>query len=414
MRNPEVIIIGGGQAGLAMSRSLTAQGIEHLVLERGRIGERWFSERWHSLHLLSTNAQSALPGLPHAGDPDSFMPAQSFGSYLQLYAETIDTPVISGVEVTQVERCGSGYRVSTNAGRWHARAVVIATGACDTPHRPAMAAALAPNILQLSPSQYRTPAQLPPGGVLVVGAASTGLQLAEEIQASGRPVTLAVGDHTRAPRRYRGGDIFDKLEMAGVLDDLASEAGNIEAARRSPSLQLVGRADNRSLNLGTLSRTGVRLAGRLRAIDGAKVSFAGDLAETTAASHRRLLRMLDRIDDAIDANGIAVPAADPEARRPVLTSGDALQLDLRREGIGTVVWATGYTQRYPWLKVPVLASSGEIIHDGGVTASPGLYVLGLVFQRRRRSSFINGCAVDADDLSLLVRRHLELSSRQVA
>src|SRR4029079_10006147 len=178
MRNPDVIIIGGGQAGLAMSRSLRLRGVDHVVLERGRIGERWHSERWHSLNLLTTAAYSALPGLPHAGDPEAFMPAGIFQSYLTTYPRKSRVPAITGVHVSKVERGAYGYRVSTNAGQWQTRAVVVATGACDTPFRPAFAQSLDRSILQVFPSSYREPDQLPDGGVLVVGASPSGSQLA--------------------------------------------------------------------------------------------------------------------------------------------------------------------------------------------------------------------------------------------
>jgi putative flavoprotein involved in K+ transport len=414
MRNPDVIIIGGGQAGLAMSRSLGALGIDHVVLERGRIGEHWYSQRWNSLHLLTTSAMSALPGLAHRGDPDAFMPASAFAAYLQTYAQTMDVPVICGVEVTKVEPAARGYRVSTNAGQWLARSVIIATGACDTPFRPAMASALTPSIAQISPADYREPGQLPKGGVLVVGASSTGVQLAEEIHASGRPVVLAVGDHTRAPRRYRGRDIYAWMETAGILDDPAREGGNLGAARRQPSLQLVGRPDNRDLDLGILSRQGIRLVGRLAAIDGTNAGFSGDLERTTAASQERMVRMLDRIDDCIERNKFDVPAADPAARIPFITASESLTLDLQQASIGAVVWATGYARRYPWLKAPVLDSHGEIIHRSGITALPGLFVLGLTFLRRRRSPFIDGCGLDAEELAPIVNAHLSAPAKQVA
>ena len=414
MCDRDVVIIGGGQSGLVMSRSLAAHGIDHIVLERGRIGERWHSERWHSLHLLTTNEFSALPGLPHKGEPEAFMPARAFAEYLDTYAQAMAAPVITGVEVTEVKPAASGYHIATNAGHWKARVVIVATGACDTPFRPAMAEALAPSIVQMFPAHYREPEQLPEGGVLVVGASSTGVQLAEEIHASGRQVTIAVGDHTRVPRRYRGRDIYAWMDAVGILDDRALEGGNLDAARRQPSLQLVGRSDNRDLHLGILRDQGIRVVGRLAAIGGTKVAFSGDLERTTAASHSRMLRTLERIDDGIIAQGLEASAADPGARTAILAAGDSLTLDLPSEGIRSIVWATGYIRRYPWLKAPVLNARGEIIHRGGVTASPGLYVLGLTFLRRRRSSLIDGCGLDADDLAPTVKGHLDRSVRQVA
>jgi putative flavoprotein involved in K+ transport len=416
MLKTDVVIIGGGQTGLVMSRSLTARGIDHVVLERGRIGERWHSERWNSLHLLTTNAYSALPGLPHKGiDPDAFMPAGVFASYLALYAQEIAAPVMSGVTVTEVKREGSGgFHISTNAGQWQSRAVVVATGACDTPFRPAMADGLASSIFQIAPSDYREPGQLPQGGVLVVGASSTGLQLAEEIHASGRPVTLAVGDHTRMPRRYRGRDIYAWMDAAGILDDPPLASGNLDTARRQPSTQLIGHPDNRDIDLGVLRSQGIRLFGRLLGIDGARVKFSDDLEQTTGASHVRMQRTLKRIDDFISDHGLSIPEADSGTQVPFLATSDSLTLDLQRGGIRSVLWATGYVRRYPWLKMPVLDSCGEIIHHGGVAALPGLYVLGLTFLRRRRSHFIAGCGFDAEDLAPVIRAHLNPSAKQVA
>jgi putative flavoprotein involved in K+ transport len=415
MPRTDVVIVGGGQAGLVMSRSLALRGIDHVVLERGRIGERWHSERWRSLNLLTTNAMSALPGLPHGGsDPDAFMPANAFAAYLERYAQTMAAPVMSGVEVTAAVPAVGGYRVSTTAGEWRSRAIVVATGACQTPFRPQMARALASSMVQVSPTDYWAPDELPQGGVLVVGASSTGAQLAEEIHASGRPVILAVGDHTRVPRRYRGRDIYAWMETAGILDDPAIEGANLDAARRQPSLQLVGRPDNRDLDVCILAQLGVRLVGRLAAIDGANAEFAGDLERTTKASHMRMSRLLDRIDQSIIDRRLEALAANPTARVPFLAAADHMRLDLHREGVRTVVWATGYVRRYPWLKAQVLDGRGEIIHRGGVMASPGLYVLGLTFLRRRRSSFIDGCGLDAEDLVAIVEAHLDQSAREAA
>jgi putative flavoprotein involved in K+ transport len=415
MPRTDVIIVGGGQAGLAMSRSLTLRGIDQVVLERGRIGERWHSERWRSLHLLTTNAMSALPGLPHIGtNPDAFMPAQDFASYLERYARATASPVISGAEVLKVEPVAGGYRVATTAGTWHSRVVVVATGACETPFRPATASALAPSIVQVWPTKYWEPDELPEGGVLVVGASATGLQLAEEIHLSGRPVTLAVGDHTRVRRRYRGRDIYAWMERAGILDDPALEGGNLEAARRQPSLQLVGRPDNRDIDLGVVSGLGVRLVGRLGAIDGTKAAFAGDLDRTTSASHTRMLRILERIDRCIVDRGLEAPDPDPATRVPFLAGGEPVTLDMAREGVQAVVWATGYARLYPWLKAPALDDRGEIIHRGGMAAYPGLYVIGLTFLRRRRSAFIDGCGLDAEDLAPMIQAYLDGWSKKAA
>ena len=277
-----------------------------------------------------------------------------------------------------------------------------------------MASALAPSILQIAPDELLGPDELPKGGVLVVGASSTGVQMAEEIQclwtagdACGR---RSHAHATPLPRRrhlrvdgYRG---HPRRPM--------QETGNLSAARRQPSLQVVGRPDNRDLDLGILSRQGIRLTGRLAGTDGVKAVFSGDLESTTAASHARMLRILDRIDECIDRGGFEAPSADPGVRIPFRASGDPLTLDLRRARIRSVVWATGYIRRYPWLNVPVLDSRGEIVHRGGVATVPGMFVLGLTFLRRRRSPFIGGCGLDAEELAPLVKGHLDLSARRVA
>lgn len=415
MQKTDVIVIGGGQSGLVMSRSLSARGIDHIVLERGRTGERWHSERWRSLNLVTTNAMSALPGLPHAGRaPDGFMPANAFAFYLDAYRKHIAAPIFNGVEVTAVEMLDRSFRVSTTSGQWLTRAVVIATGAWDTPFRPAFAARLAHDIPQVCPADYREPDSLPDGGVLVVGASSTGLQLAEEIHASGRPVTLAVGDHTRAPRRYRGRDIYAWMDAIGMLDEPAVPGARLDAARRQPSLQLAGRPDNRDIDLGMLSGQGVRLAGRLLDMDGGTVRLGDDLERTTVQSDKRMVRLLERIDEAIRSQGHQAPQADAEALRPFFAAGSEQTMDLRREGIRSVVWATGYVRRYPWLKLRVLDHHGDIVHHGGVAAASGLFVLGLNFMRRRRSSFIDGCGADAEELAPIVKAHLNFSALRAA
>jgi putative flavoprotein involved in K+ transport len=411
MRRTDVVVVGGGQAGLAMSRCLVERGVEHVVLERGRIAERWRSERWDSLRLLTPRWQARLPGWSYRGpEPDGFMTRGEVIGFLAAYARSFGAPVRGGVTVTAVEREGDGFRVETDAGAWSAAAVVVATGHCDLPLVPAMAAGLPPDVLQVVPSRYRSPRQLPPGGVLVVGASATGVQLAAELQRSGRPVTLAVGRHTRLPRRYRGRDIQWWLDRTGILDEAADAVADLEAARRQPSLQLVGRDDGRTLDLGTLRDAGVRLAGRAVAVDRARVRFAGDLARSVADAEARLARLLRRIDGFVERGALA-GAPPPEPPRPLRLPAGPAALDLRAEGIRTVLWATGYRRSYPWLRVPVLDGRGEIRHDGGITPVPGLYVLGLQFLRRRKSSFLDGVGADARDLAehlagRLARRHL--------
>lgn len=411
MKRTDTIVIGGGQAGLAMSRCLSERGIEHLVLERGRVAERWRRERWDSLRLLTPNWQSRLPGFRYDGpDPDGYMTASELVGYLERYARSFAPPLLTGTTVERVEPCSFGYRVTTDRGAWEAANVVIATGPCDTPRVPPAAGRLAARVHQTVPSRYKRPEELPPGGVLVVGASASGVQLAEEIHASGRPVTLAVGRHTRMPRTYRGADIMFWLDAMGTLDETAAEAHDLEAARRQPSMQLVGRPDRRTLDLAALERRGIRLVGRVLDAEGERLTFAGDLAETCAHADAKLARLLERIDTFVARVGLGEQVDGPERPAGFQPAPAPRGLDLRREGIASVLWATGFTRRYPWLAVPVLDARGEILHDGGLTAAPGLYVLGLRFLRRRKSSFLDGVGDDAGALADHLAKRLRRSA----
>lgn len=408
MRTTDAIVIGAGQAGLAMSHCLAARGIDHLLLERGRVAERWRSERWDSLRMLTPNWMSRLPGWTYRGaDPEGFMTMPEVVAHLEGYAAA--APVETGVAVQALLRSPLGYLVETSAGVLAARAVVIATGQCDEPLVPAMASALPEAIRQVTPTGYRNPGLLPPGGVLVVGASASGVQIAEEIHRSGRPVTLAAGRHTRLPRRWRGRDILDWMDRAGVLREGAEDVRDLAAARAQPSLQLAGR--NASIDLGTLRALGVRVVGRVAAIAGTRVMLRDDLAETTAAAQRTLDRLLARLGAVADAEG-APDEPPPPPLEPFAPSPG--QIDLAAEGIRTVVWATGFRRNYAWLRVPVLDAAGEIRHRGGVTPAPGLYVLGLRFLRRRNSNFLDGVGADAEALAAELHAHLATQRRVAA
>jgi putative flavoprotein involved in K+ transport len=402
MRRINTVIIGGGQAGLAMSRCLLERGIEHVVLERGRVGERWRSERWDSLRLLTPNWQTRLPGFRYTGpEPDGYMGMAELIGFLEQYAASFAAPIETGTSVLSVARDDDGFRVGTDRGEWRARHVVIATGYCDVPIVPAWGGALPREVVQVVPNAYRHPGELPEGGVLVVGASATGIQLAEEIHESGRPVTLAVGRHLRLPRTYRGRDILWWLDALGVFADSVDSVADVRASRRQPSLQLVGRPDRRSLDVARLSQQGVRLVGRLLGADGSRVAFDNDIIATTVAADLKLAQLLTRIDQFIAARGLEGELPGPEPFEPTWPAAfDALptSIDLSAAGIRTVVWATGFRRHYPWLRIPVLDGEGEIRHEGGVTPVPGLYVLGLHFQRRRNSGFIDGVGADAEFL----------------
>jgi putative flavoprotein involved in K+ transport len=412
MRRTEAVVIGGGQAGLAMSRCLSDLGVDHVVLERGRVAERWRSERWDSLRLLTPNWQSRLPGFRYEGpDPDGYMRMPEVVDYLERYARSFAAPVEAGTTVLSVEPTGAGYRVATDRGSWEAPSVVVATGHCDTPLVPGLAKHVSDDVVQVVPTRYRDPRQLPQGGVLVVGASATGVQLADEIHASGRPVTLAVGRHTRLPRVYRGRDILWWLDAMGVFDESAADVFDLAISRGQPSLQLVGRPDRATLDLPMLQERGVRLVGRAIAAADDRVLLADDLVVQTVAADARLARLVQRIDIFAARTGLEAEVGPPEPFRPFLwPEPSPAEVDLRKEGIRTVVWATGFARRYPWLRVPVLDPRGEIRHEGGVTPSPGLYVIGLYFLRRRKSSFIDGVGRDAMDLSV----HLASRLRRAA
>src|SRR5690606_24809181 len=315
--------------------------------------------------------------------------------YLEGFRASFTADVLEGVAVTSVRRTDDGFLVATTEGGWHADHVVIATGECQRTRRPAFAERIASHIVQVDAARYRNARGLPEGGVLVVGASATGVQLAAEIQESGRRVTLAVGRHTRLPRTYRGRDILWWLDSMGVFDDRADDVAAYTVSRDQPSLQLVGAADRRDVDLAALTRLGVRAVGRVLDAWDHTVFLDEHLIETTVAADVKLARLLERVERYAERTGLAARLHDPEPFVPTPLMRAPDRLDLNAEGIRTVLWATGYERTYPWLEVPVLDPLGEIVHRGGITPAPGLYVLGLRFLRRRKSSFLDGAPRDA-------------------
>jgi putative flavoprotein involved in K+ transport len=323
------------------------------------------------------------------------------------YARTIAAPVRAHARVTSVQRTDAGYLVRTAAGDWHGRTLVLASGACNVPCVPRLAEAVPPAIRTLTPFAYRNPDQLEDGGVLVVGASATGVQLADEIHRSGRPVTLAVGEHIRAPRTYRGRDIQWWMDAAGVLDQRYDEVDDIERARKVPSLQLIGSPERRTLDLNALTDSGIRLVGRLAGINDGRLQFSGSLANQCALSDLKLGRLLEVIDRYATESGLDGEIAPPHRFAPTrIDVSPPLTLDLARSGLRTIIWATGFRPDYSWLEVPVLDRKGRLRHDGGITPSSGLYVMGLPFLRRRKSALIDGAGADASDLSAHLAAHL--------
>ncbi|HXV61990.1 MAG TPA: NAD(P)-binding domain-containing protein [Vicinamibacteria bacterium] len=403
------VIIGAGHAGLAMSRCLSERSIDHVVLERGEVANSWKTERWDSLRLLTPNWQSRLPGYGYVGDdPDGYRTVPETVAFIERYAEVIAAPVRSHTEVISVRGSDDGYEVATTQGNWQCRTVVLATGACNLANVPALADAVPPAITALTPMQYRNPRQLEEGGVLVVGASATGTQIAEEIQLSGRPVTLSVGEHVRAPRVYRGRDIEWWMDAAGVLDDRYDEVDEIVRARNVPSMQLAGTPERRSVDLNSLSRVGVKLVGRLAGINNGKAQFSGSLRNHCALADLKMNRLLDRIDEWAEQSGLDDVADPPHRFEPTeVEASPPLGLDLGGGSIRTIIWATGFRPDTSWLEVPVFDRKDRIRHDGGVAEAPGMYVMGMPFLRRRKSSLIDGAGDDARDLSAHLASYLD-------
>jgi putative flavoprotein involved in K+ transport len=315
--------------------------------------------------------------------------------------------VRANTTVTSVRQAERGYMVHTDQDVWHARSVVLASGAATVPNVPALESGVPLGITSLTPADYRNPSQLLDGGVLVVGASASGVQIAAELQRSGRPVTLAVGEHVRMPRTYRGKDILWWMDVSGLLDERYDQIPDLGRARNLPSMQLVGSDERSTVDLNSLSRLGVQLAGRLVGIRDGIAQFSGSLPNMFALADLKLERLLDTIDAWATATG-SDSGGPPQRFAPTAIAGPApLTIDLRSGAIRTILWATGFRPDLSWLQVPVLDRRGHICHDGGVTASPGLYLMGMPFLRRRKSSFIDGAAADAADLSAHLTHYLD-------
>jgi putative flavoprotein involved in K+ transport len=409
VRATTTVVIGAGHCGLAMSRCLADRSIDHVVLERGDVAHSWKTERWDSLRLLTPNWLSRLPGYAYEGDdPDGFMTMPEVIGFIEQYARAIRAPVQPNTTVTSVRHTHAGYVVATDQGDWTCQTVVLASGACNIPIVPDLATAVPSDVMTLTPMQYRQPGQLEEGGVLVVGASATGIQLADEIHRSGRPVTLAVGEHVRAPRVYRGMDILWWMDAAGVLDERYDEVDDITRARRVPSMQLVGTPSRVSVDLSALMSIGVRLVGRLAGINQGTAQFSGSLPNKCSLADLKLGRLLDTIDEWATEHGLDDEIEPPHRFAATeVESSPPLMLDLTSGEIRTIVWATGFRPEYSWLEVPVFDRKGQIRHDGGVVEAPGMYLMGMPFLRRRKSSLIDGAGVDAHDLTNHLAAYLD-------
>ncbi len=406
MQTTTVAVIGAGQAGLAMSHCLGELAIDHLLLERREVANSWRTERWDSLRLLTPNWLTRLPGWQYVGsDPHGYMTAAEVVAFLDIYRRAIDAPVQTNTTVRSVAPATDGFVVTTDQDEIDCRAVVVATGACSTPKIPAVASELPRTIRQLAPIQYRRPDDVGHGRVLVVGASASGAQLADELARSGHDVTLAVGAHTRVPRTYRGRDIHWWMDAVGLLDMLYDDVEDVAKARRYPSLQLIGSSEHRTLDLNSLSAQGVKLVGRLVGIDGGRAQFSGSLAHVCADADLKMGRLLDQIDEFAGLHDLAEAATDRERPPPTMVQSPATTDTL--SGCSAVIWATGFKPTYPWLDPACLDRNGAILHDGGIMTRPGMYVLGLPYTRRRKSSFLDGVGADAQFLAAHLAGYLD-------
>src|SRR5215469_1221546 len=408
----DTVIVGGGQAGLALSYYLKRQGREHVVLERASAGaDAWRNQRWDSFTLVTPNFQVRMPGAEYEGnDPDGFMPLSEVVRYFDDYVARFELPVRCGVEVFSVEKTGEGYRVRTSDGDYQAENVVIATGLYQSPKIPEFSAAIPPDVLQIHSAKYRDPSSLKSGAVLVVGTGQSGAQIAEELYQSGRKVYLSIGSAGRVPRRYRGKDINDWFTRLGMFDTRVAELKS-PRDKFAPHPQISGKNGGESLNLHQFARDGVVLLGHARDVREGKLIFAPDMHKTLAKVDQFEIDALKRIDEYIANGGLSapvesVPQLEDGFRQEIIT-----ELDLKACGISVLIWATGYLFDYSLVKLPVLDADGYPIQQRGVTDYEGLYFLGMPWLHNRRSGILFGVGDDAAHLAAhIVARERESSA----
>ncbi|MDX3975209.1 NAD(P)/FAD-dependent oxidoreductase [Shinella sp.] len=393
----DTLVIGAGQAGVAMSEHLGKRGVPHLVLEKNRIAESWRTARWDSLVANGPVWHDRFPGMNFDDyQPDDFAPKEKVADYFVAYAEQIKAPIRCGVEVKSVVKDGDVFRVETSEGEIEARNVVAATGAFQRPIIPTVVPAET-GIVQIHSHAYRNPAQLPEGAVLVVGAGSSGTQIADELLRSGKSVYLSIGPHDRPPRRYRGKDFVWWLGALGIWD-LKVPAPNTEHV----TIAVSGAYGGNTVDFRRLAARGMTLVGRAETFEDGKLRFAPDLAKNIALGDANYLSLLDQADAYAEKNGLDLPE-EPEARRmepdPACVTDPILSLDLKAAGITAIIWATGYAQDFGWAKLDAFDEKGRPVHERGVSKVPGLYFVGLPWLSRRASSFIWGCWHDADYLA---------------
>ena len=401
----ETLVIGGGQAGLATSYWLTQFGRPHIVLERAPYLASSWRKRWHSFTTITPNWSLAMPGFPYTGDdPEGFLSRDELVDYFERYARLFDAPVHLGVEVISLGRASDGRYIAVSADRavWHARNVVVATGAFQRPSPPPVASQVPATICQLHTDEYRAPELLPAGGVLIVGSGASGCQIAEELRREGRDVYLCVGRCRWTRRRYHGKDMVWWWDRLGVLDQTVDTLPP-SANRLGCSILLTGRDGGRDLNAYTLARDGVVLLGHLKDISGTTVALAPDLRENLAFGDEYGMQFeRDVTEWARNANMAQSLGPSPADPIPRLETEDVTALDLDHAGIRTIIWATGYRLDFGWIGLPLFDDQGYPRHTRGVTEYPGLYFVGLRWLYSRRSALIGGVGADAEHIVRII------------
>jgi putative flavoprotein involved in K+ transport len=408
----ETIIVGGGQAGLATSYFLSQQGHAHIVLEQAaQAGNAWRNERWDSFTFVTPNWAIRMPGAEyHGSDPDGFMPRDEIVRYFEQYVERFRLPVRYNTHVTCVEQTGTngGYSVKTVDAEFHARNVVIAVGLFQKPKVPSFSSQIPHDLLQLSASQYRNPGMLPPGAVLVVGSAQSGVQIAEDLLLSGRSVYLGVGKVGRVPRRYRGKDIAAWLELIGFFDRV-TEGLPSPQARFAGNPQVSGARGGHSINLHQFARDGVRLLGHLQGVDGDKILLAPDLMENLARTDKIEADLIKSIDGHIERNGIAAPAETLPVLRDGFDAPVMRELNLRDVNITSIIWTTGFSFDFSWVRPAIFDSDGFPIQKRGVTDQPGLYFVGLPWLPEQKTGLLLGVGAQAAHVAAHIAENRQAS-----